>query len=142
MSMLDVRHLSIPDVAGRDRRRGQRFSLSLACSCLSPASKFGQLAGTTLDMSRTGVLARLTKPGASEVLPQAGETARLEIDLPASPIFSPRFLNCMARVVRVVDVETDHITVAFELRRVRVEERHKKASGHTATILAMPDRLQ
>ncbi len=127
MSMLELLHLPIPEVVHKDPRRGRRFSLSLSCSCKSPSSEFAQLAGRTCDMSRTGVLARFPKPGASEALPKVGETALLEIDLPTSPNFSPRFLQCMAIVVRVLDVETDHLTVAFELRRIRVEDRHKKA---------------
>jgi hypothetical protein len=88
-------------------------------------------------MSRTGVLARFTRPGASEALPKVGETALLEIDLPTSPNFSPRILDCMAIVMRVLD-QTDHLAVAFELRRVRVEERHKEATSDTGAIFQMP----
>ncbi len=47
----------------------------------------------------------------------------------------------MAVVVRVLEVDTDHLAVAFELRRVRVEERHKKASSDTGAILQMPTGL-
>lgn len=138
MSMRVVLNLPIPDVAIQDRRRGRRFSLNLPCRCESPSSMSAKLAGTTCNISRTGILARFTKPGASEVLPQVGETALLEIDLPTSPNFSPRFLHCMATVVRVLDVETNHLTVAFELGRVRVEERSTKAAVRTETILQMP----
>jgi hypothetical protein len=77
-------------------------------------------------MSRTGVLARFTRPGASEALPKVGETALLEIDLPTSPNFSPRFLQCMAIVERVLNEGNENLSVAFELRRIRVEDRHKK----------------
>jgi hypothetical protein len=89
-------------------------------------------------MSRSGVLARFTKPSASEVLPQVGETALLEIDLPTSPNFSARFMRCMAVVVRVVAVETDQLAVAFALRRIRVEEHHQKASFDTGADLQTP----
>jgi hypothetical protein len=85
-------------------------------------------------MSRTGALVRFYHVDASEVLPKVGESAPLEIDLPTSPSFAPRYLQCMAVVARVVAVETDHLAVAFELRRVRVEERHKKASSDTEAI--------
>ena len=88
-------------------------------------------------MSRTGVFARFVHPGASEVLPRVGEIAHLEIDLPTSPNFSPRILDCMALVVRVLD-QTDHLAVAFELRRFRVEERPTKESVDTGTIFQMP----
>jgi len=126
MSLLELRHLPVPDVAGMDPRRGRRFSLSLSCSCMSPSAEFAPLAGKTCNMSRTGVLARFNRPGASEVLPKVGETALLEIDLPTSPNFSPRFLQCMAIVVRVLDEGNENLSVAFELRRIRVEDRHKK----------------
>ena len=125
MSMQEFLRLPIPDVAGKDPRRGRRFSLSLSCSYMSPSLGFAQLAGKTCDMSRTGVLARFPKPGASEVLPKVGETALLEIDLPSSPNFSPRFLQCMAIVVRVLNEGNENLSVAFELRRIRVEDRHK-----------------
>jgi hypothetical protein len=95
-------------------------------------------------MSRMGVFARFVHPGVSEVLPRVGEIAHLEIDLPTSPNFSPRFLDCMAVVVRVLD-QTDHLAVAFELRRVRVEERHKAASfdaGALPQTLAGPGKVQ
>jgi len=95
-------------------------------------------------MSRTGVLATFVHPGASEVLPRVGEIAHLEIDLPTSPNFSPRILDCMAVVVRVLD-ETDRLAVAFELRRVRVEERHKTESfdaGSLPQTLAAPGKVQ
>lgn len=136
--MLDAQHLQIPIVAISDPRQGRRFSLRLPCCCTSPSLRFARLAGTTCDMSRSGVLARFDKPGASEVLPRVGEVALLEIDLPKSPSFSPRFLHCIAIIVRVLEVETNHLSVAFELRRVRVEEAHKKALASTGTIFQMP----
>lgn len=136
--MLETRLQLIPDNAIKDSRRGRRFSLALPCHVTSPYSRLVRIGGTTLNMSRTGVLVRFYDLGASQVLPQVGEVAPLEIDLPTSPSFSPRFLQCMAVVVRVVAVETDHLAVAFELRRVRVEERHKEATSDIGAILQMP----
>lgn len=138
MSMLEAQRFQIPDVAITDPRQGRRFSLRLPCCCMSPSSRFARLAGTTCDMSRSGVLARFNKPGAAEFLPQVGEVAFLEIDLPASPNISPRFLHCIAIVVRVLEVETDHLSVAFHLRRIRVEELCKKAPVPYRTIFQMP----
>jgi len=89
-------------------------------------------------MSRSGVLARFIKPGASEIWPQVGETALLEIDLPTSPDSSPTFLHCMATVVRVLDVDADHLTVALELRRFRLVESHEKASVDNGTNFQLP----
>ena len=89
-------------------------------------------------MSRTGALVRFDHLGTSEVLPQVGETALLEIALPTSPSFAPRFLQCKAVVVRVQGPKTEIPTVAFELRRVRVEERHTKASVDGEAIDQIP----
>ncbi len=89
-------------------------------------------------MSRTGALVRFYHVDASEVLPKVGEAAPLEIDLPTSPSFAPRHLQCMAVVVRVDALETDRLAVAFELRRVRVEERQKKASSNTEATFEAP----
>jgi hypothetical protein len=89
-------------------------------------------------MSRTGVLVKFSHRGASEVLPKVGEIAFLEIDLPSSQSISPRFLDCVGVVVRISEVEADHLEVAFELRRLRVDERHKKASSDTGPALQTP----
>ena len=126
MSMLGTRRLQIPDGAIQAPGPGRRFALNLPCCCMSPAPGFARLAGRTCDMSRSGVLARFTKPRASEVLPRVGETAVLEIDLPTGSHFSPRFMRCMAIIVRVLETEPDHLDVAFALRRVRLEERRER----------------
>ena len=142
--MLGTRSQLLPDNVIKDPRRGRRFSLALPCHVNSPDTRFVRVDGTTLNMSRTGVLVRFYHLGASEALPKVGEVAPLEIDLPTSPSFAPRFLQCMAEVVRVVAVESDHLAVAFELRRVRVEERHKKEScdtGAISQVAAEPGRV-
>lgn len=89
-------------------------------------------------MSRTGALVRFYHVDATLVLPKVGDSTPLEIDLPSSPSFAPRYLHCMAVVTRVVAVETDHLAVAFELSRVRVEERQKKASSDTKATFEAP----
>jgi hypothetical protein len=136
--MLGTRRQLIPDAVIQNPRRGRRFSLVLPCHVTSPYTRSIRIAGTTLNMSRTGVLVRFYHLGASEALPQVGEVAPLEIDLPTGPSISPRILRCMAVVVRILEVETDHLAVAFELRRVRVEERHEKASFDIEAIPQSP----
>ena len=136
--MLGTRRQVIPDAVIKEPRRGKRFSLALPCHVTSPYGRCIRIAGTTLNMSRTGVLVRFYHVGASEALPKVGEVTVLEIDLPTSPSFAPRYLQCMAVVVRVVAVETDHLAVAFELRRVRVEERSKMASSDTEAKFEAP----
>lgn len=136
--MLESQRLRIPVVAITDPRRGRRFSLFLPCCCMSPFLRFDRLTGTTCEMSRTGVLARFSEPGASEAWPQVGETAVLEIDLPSSPNISPRLLRCIVTVVRVLEVEPNQLSVAFELRRVGVKELHKRAPVSTGTVFQMP----
>ena len=139
--MLGTRRQPVPDDVIKDPRRASRFPLVLPCHVTSPDTRFVRVGGTTLNMSRTGVLVRFYHLGASEVLPQVGEVAPLEIDLPRSPRFSPKFLQCMAVVVRVVAVESDHLAVAFEFRWVRVEERRKKESSDTGAISQMATGL-
>ena len=136
--MLETRHQHIPEDVVKDPRQARRFPLVLPCQVTSPYARSIWMAGTTVNMSRTGALVRFSDPGAAEALPKVGEVALLEVDLPICPSFSPRFLKCMTVVVSVHEVATDHLEVALELRRVRVEERQKKESSDTATILQMP----
>jgi len=138
MSMPGTRLQFIPDVVIKDPRRGRRFALQLRCHVTPSLAQCIRISGTTLNMSRTGVLARFYHLDASEALPKVGGVAPLEIDLPTCPGSAPRSLHCIAVVVRVVAVETDHLAVAFELRRVRVGERQKQASFDPETRFQSP----
>jgi hypothetical protein len=106
-----------------ERRGGKRYLLRLACRVTSWDKHFEAMQGTTTDISRTGV--RVVFP--DEVAPlklHIGEAACVLIDLPHSPYFTPRQLECMSRVVRIGDEDPTGPTAAFEIVRTRVREQN------------------
>jgi|WetSurMetagenome_2_1015567.scaffolds.fasta_scaffold243706_1 hypothetical protein len=110
-----------------ERRRRPRFSTRLSCR-VSPASKERTaFSGTVIDISRSGVLVRLDSEQVSRVLKPDG-VVRVVIDLPRNPEFSPRCLECIATVVRIVAAEA-HTEVAFEIERMRAKEQDAKATS-------------
>ncbi len=104
-----------------ERRRGKRYALRLACRVTSPDGRFEELRGTTADISRTGVRV-VFLDDVPQLNLQAGEIACVLIDLPRSPCFTPRQLECIARVVRSADNGCAGPATAFELIRTRVRE--------------------
>jgi PilZ domain len=105
-----------------ERRRGKRYLLRLACRVTSPDERFAEIQGTTTDISRTGVRVVFKDMAAVPTL-CIGETACVLMDLPQSPYFTPRLLECIGRVVRVGDTDPGGTAVAFEIIRTRVRER-------------------
>ncbi len=106
-----------------ERRRGKRYLLRLACRVTSWDGHFEEMLGTTTDISRTGVRVVFS----DEVAPlklHIGETACVLVDLPHSPYFTPRKLECICRVVRIGDEDPTRPTAAFEIARIRVRERN------------------
>jgi hypothetical protein len=106
-----------------ERRRGKRYLLRLACRVTSWDGHFEEMLGTTTDMSRTGVRVVFL----DEVAPlklHIGETACVLVDLPRSPYFTPRKLECICRVVRIEDKDPAGPTAAFEIVRTRVREQN------------------
>lgn len=71
-------------------------------------------------MSRSGVAVTFEQVRVSDVRLAVGETVRLVIDLPHSANISPRYLECMVRVVRVTEVGTDSASAAFGVHRIWV----------------------
>ena len=79
-------------------------------------------------MSRTGVRVVFSdKAVLSSFHP--GDIVNIEIDLPQSPYFSPRRLECLSRVVRVEAEAADSVAVAFVIVRNRVRERDENQTG-------------
>ncbi|MEN6534329.1 MAG: PilZ domain-containing protein [Bryobacteraceae bacterium] len=116
------------DLPSEDRRDGKRFKLRLACVVSSPSRHFERINGTTSDISRTGVRVVFSdKTVLSSFHP--GDIVSIEIDLPQSPYFSPRSLECLSRVVRVEADEADSVAVAFVIVRNRVRERDESQAG-------------
>jgi c-di-GMP-binding flagellar brake protein YcgR len=106
-----------------ERRRGKRYLLRLACRVTSPDEHFEEMRGTTTDISRTGVRVVFPDKVALPML-HIGETACVLVDLPQSPYFTPRQLECIGRVVRIGDKDPTGPAAAFEIVRTRVRERN------------------
>ena len=111
--------------ASEERRREFRFSLRLSCRvCLAPTERV-EFAGTVINISRSGVLVGLDSAQISGVLRPDG-TVRLVIDLPRHPSFSPRCLECIATVVRIVAAKAQ-TQVAFEIEQMQVKDQNTEA---------------
>ena len=106
-----------------ERRGGKRYLLRLACRVTSWDGHFEEMGGTTTDISRTGVRVVFPDEVALPML-HIGETACVLVDLPHSPYFTPRQLECICRVVRIGDEDPTGPTAAFEIVRTRVRERN------------------
>lgn len=115
-----------------ERRRGKRYLLRLACRVTSPDERFAEVQGATTDISRTGVRV-VFKDIAAVPAFRIGETVCVLIDLPQSPYFTPRLLECIGRVVRVGDTDPAGPAVAFEIVRTRVRERDGRVIEGDAT---------
>jgi hypothetical protein len=87
---------------------------------------FGEMAGITSDISRSGMLVTFPSVAVPGALPNVGEPVRIVIDLPQSVGFSPRCLESMARVVRVGGPGASGPSVAFEIDRIgfRARDEH------------------
>lgn len=95
--------------------------MRLPCRVWSPYGAFSDLLGVTKNISRTGVLVLIRKSnGIPETIPGVGEVAHLFVDLPHSPNFEPRCMDCATRVVRVSAVDADTHEIAFEIGKIRV----------------------
>ena len=126
----------LPDTSAHERRRGHRFPLRLACRVTLPFRDSRELAGTTTDISRSGVKVVFENVGGSDELPAVGESATVLIDLPHSAYISPRCLECRGVTVRSDVLESDRFTVAFEIRRIRVCDRNGQSSEPNDSLLA------
>jgi hypothetical protein len=127
--MLEIQQSAalVPSAGAMERRRGRRFPLRLSCR-LCPVSMQGAgSGGTVIDISRSGILLTPDSAETSAVL-SPGDPVRVSVDLPQHPLFSPRCLECLATVVRVVVRETQ-TQVAVEIGRIRVRDRNPKENS-------------
>jgi hypothetical protein len=106
-----------------DRRRRRRFEMRLACRVLSPERRFEALTGTTHDVGRSGALVVFRGQRSSAGRMQVGELARLILEMPRHPDFSPRCLECKARVVRIDSAGEGRFSVGYRIQRMRVCDR-------------------
>jgi hypothetical protein len=96
-----------------ESRRGMRYEVQLPCQVFSPARAFATFSGVTQNMSRSGLLLALVESGLPSRLPEVGQAARIVLRLPQTAT-ERRCIECLGRVVRV---DRDSPSVAFEFRR-------------------------
>jgi hypothetical protein len=83
----------------------------------------------TTNVSRSGMLVRFPAAGLSGELPRVGEQARVVIELPPSTNYSPRSLECFARVVRAEEPAGGVPCLAFEVERMQIRDRNAQDVG-------------
>ena len=112
---------SVQGTRAKDRRHGFRYKLQLTCRVSGLGEDSTQFAGTTKNVSRSGMLV-VFEGDPPESLLQIGSTMRILLDLPRSPTFAPRCLECMTTVARVAEKEKDHCSIAFRIHRIQVRQ--------------------
>lgn len=108
------------EVSGLERRRDPRLKIRRRCLVCPPGEGLIGVEGLTHDVSRHGILVQFPGGMFPEMLRQVGNSARICVDLPANPGFSPRYLEHQARVVRIGEAGESAALVAFRVDRVRV----------------------
>jgi hypothetical protein len=139
MSVQDLGTQSLVGVAAglADRRRWRRFEMRLACRILSPEMRFEALIGITHDVGRSGALVMLRGQPASAGWMRVGDRARLMLELPRHTNFSPRCLECKAKVVRIDIAGEDRFSVGYKIQRMRVCSRDGHAWDVAQAFAAM-----
>ena len=112
---------------GRERRRTFRFSLKLNCLIFSPYHNFSDFTGITENVSRNGILVRLTNATPEKRLPMIGSSARILMDLPSDKGLPPRHLDCEAAVVRIGEPGEGGRELGFRVRRMQFRDRESAA---------------
>ena len=86
-----------------NRRRAQRLEVRLGCYLTSPHSTANPLHGTTVNISRTGLLVRCREGLLPERLPEVHDWVEVHLRLPKDPTRGgpQRCLRCQATVVRI-----------------------------------------
>ena len=97
----------------RELRRGLRYEVQLPCQVFSPAKSFATFSGVTQNMSRSGLLLALEQAEPASHLPEVGQAVRIVLELPRT-VPERRCVECLGRVVRI---DRDFPSIAFELRR-------------------------
>jgi len=114
---------SVAESGPLERRRGNRFCLRLRCRLRPVSTRELALAGTVIDISRSGILVELDSAQFhGRLSPHDG--VRVIVELPRNPAFSPRCLECAATVVRIVAAGA-RTRVAVEIRTIRVTDQHQ-----------------
>jgi hypothetical protein len=103
-----------------DLRRDTRYEVQLSCRISSPLRSFSEVAGVTLNMSRSGLLAVFGEAGSSDVSPLVGTPVRIRVELPGPSGKPSRCVECLGRVARVSEQSAPR-QVAFALQRYQFQ---------------------
>lgn len=103
-----------------DLRRDTRYEVQLSCRISSPLRSFNELAGVTLNMSRSGLLAVFSEARSSDASPLVGTPVRITVELPGSRGKLAHYLECLGRVARVNE-QSDPRQVAVALQRYQFQ---------------------
>jgi hypothetical protein len=101
-------------------RRDTRYEVQLNCRVTSPVQSFRDLAGVTVNMSRSGMLAIFGEVDETDPPPPIGTPVRITVELPGPAGKPPRILECLGRVVRVGETSFPR-QVAFVLQRYQFQ---------------------
>ena len=108
-----IRYFACWVMMARELRRGLRYEVQLPCQVFSPAKSFATFSGVTQNMSRSGLLLALEQAEPASHLPEVGQAVRIVLELPRT-VPERRCVECLGRVVRI---DRDSPSVAFEFRR-------------------------
>jgi hypothetical protein len=122
------------ETTSRDRRHKLRHRVQRPCRVESAEAPLGEITGIAIDISRSGLLVEIPGVAVNSLLPKVGETARIVIDLPPSVNYEPRSLECTARVVRVASQDKDNPALAFEIHRMKIQDRRDQSSRQAAPL--------
>ena len=120
------------DSGGIDRRREARLAVERPCRVAPESPESEKLSGKTLNVSRSGILIHFPDCEMPDDLPQVGEQARVAIDLPPSENYTPRTLECSARVVRSEESAGNPPALAFKIQRMQIRDRDEEAQASVA----------
>ncbi len=109
------------DASGLDRRQAQRHDVERPCRVMLESKQEAET-GVTRNISRSGMLVRFPEVELAGALPEVGEEARVVIDLPPSEHYSPRVLECYARVVRTSAPAGEDQALALEVIRMQIRD--------------------
>jgi hypothetical protein len=73
----------------------------MSCRVCPVSTEKVEIAGTVINISRSGILVGVDS-GEIPISVKPDAVVRVELDLPRHPVYSPRCLECVTSVVRIV----------------------------------------
>jgi len=102
-----------------DRRADPRVEVRLRCHLDIPSSKLSVFVGTTVNMSRSGILVAWSADGLVSGAPKTGDLLSVDIELPANHSFGRRSMHCQTMVSRVTADEGGVALVALLVNQMQ-----------------------